>query len=85
VPCNACGSQNQSEFPVELTFCFDSLRKTLKNTDPVDVSDRARVCLDCGFAEIVIPQAAVRLLKRGNAGDGHGPEIEGCLPAERLG
>ena len=81
MPCKVCGSENQRDFPVELTFCFDSLQKTLKNTDPVDLSDRARVCMECGFAQLVIPQATVLLLKCGSAGWGQGVELEGCLPS----
>jgi hypothetical protein len=81
VTCKACGSENQRDFPVELTFCFDSLQSTLKNTTPVDLNDRARVCLECGFAELVVPQAAVLLLKYGDAASGQGVELEGCLPS----
>lgn len=80
MPCKACGSEDQRDFPVELTFCFDSLPKTLANEDPVDISDRARVCLECGFAELVIPQAAVLLLTQDNASSGQGAELEDCLP-----
>lgn len=79
--CKACGSENERDFPVELTLCFDSLQKTLKNTDPVDICDRARVCLECGFAELVIPQAAVLLLKHGDAAWRQDVELEGCLPS----
>jgi hypothetical protein len=81
VTSKACGSENQRDFPVELTFRFDSLQSTLRNTAPVDLNDRVRVCLECGFAELVIPQTAVLLLKQGDAARGQGVELEGCLPS----
>jgi hypothetical protein len=69
VTCKACASEYQRDFPAELTLCFDSLRSTLKNTAPVDLSDRVLVCLECGFSELVIPQAALLLLKQSEAGE----------------
>jgi hypothetical protein len=63
VTCKTCASENQRDFPAELTLCFDSLQSTLKNRAPVDISDRILVCLDCGFSELVVPQTALLLLK----------------------
>jgi hypothetical protein len=70
VSCKACASENERDFPAELTVCFDNLQTTLNNTDPVNISDRIRVCLKCGFSELVIPQAALLLLKAGSGGVG---------------
>jgi hypothetical protein len=70
VSCKACTSENERDFPAELTVCFDSLQTTLNNTDPVEVGHRIRVCLECGFSELVIPPAALLLLKAGSDGGG---------------
>ena len=68
--CKTCASENQRDFPAELTVCFDSLQTTLNNTDPVEISHRIRVCLECGFSELMIPQAALLLLKQAQAAEG---------------
>jgi hypothetical protein len=41
---------------------FDSLQETLRNT-PVGFSHNMLVCLECGFAELVVPETALLLLK----------------------
>jgi hypothetical protein len=33
--CKTCVSENQRDFPAELTICFDSLQSTLKNIAPI--------------------------------------------------
>ena len=68
--CKTCASENQRDFPAELTVCFDSLQTTLNNTDPVEISQRIRFCLECGFSEGMIPQAALLLLKQPQAAEG---------------
>jgi hypothetical protein len=70
VSCKACASEDERDFPAELTVCFDSLQTTLNNTDPVEISHRIRVCLKCGFSELVIPQAALLLLRQASGGVG---------------
>jgi hypothetical protein len=67
--CKTCASENQKNFPAELTVCFDSLQTTLKNTDPVEISLRIWVCLECGFSELVIPQDSLLLLKQAQAAE----------------
>jgi hypothetical protein len=62
VTCRACGSENQRDFLAELTLCFDSLQETLRNT-PVGFSHNVLVCLECGFAELAVPETALLLLK----------------------
>jgi hypothetical protein len=65
VSCKTCPSENQRDSPAELTVCFDNLQTTLNNTHPVEIiSQSIRVCLECGFSELVIPQAALLLLKQ---------------------
>jgi hypothetical protein len=64
-------SENQRDSPAEFTVCFDNLQTTLNNTDPVEIiSQSIRVCLECGFSELVIPQAALLLLKQAQAAEG---------------
>jgi hypothetical protein len=68
--CNRCTSENQSEFPGEITLCFTN--------DPVRFTGRLLACLDCGFSEIIVPEAAVRSLRslvRSIAGRKHLPAI----------
>ena len=37
---------------------------------PIYVSENVTVCLDCGFAELVIPLAALQVLQKGDAAAG---------------
>jgi hypothetical protein len=53
--CNRCTSENQVEFPRDITLCF-------KN-DPVAFTGSLLACLDCGFSEIIVSEAAVRSLR----------------------
>ena len=62
VTCKACGSENQQDFLAELTLCFDSLQEPLSNT-PVGFSGTVLVCLECGLAELAVPETALLLLK----------------------
>jgi hypothetical protein len=63
--CKSCASDNQSEFPAEFTISFATLQSAL-STSPVYVARSLRVCLDCGFAEVVIPKTELRLLAAGD-------------------
>lgn len=62
MPCKVCKSDNLQTLDGELTITQPDL-KGLK-TAPVYVCRNILVCLDCGFAEIIIPANELRLLKR---------------------
>jgi hypothetical protein len=51
--CRVCASQNVQETEGELTASFPGIADA--PVAPVYVCQRVLVCLDCGFAELVIP------------------------------
>jgi len=63
--CKSCASENQRDFPAEFTVSFPTLHSTL-SASPVYVARSLCVCLDCGFAEVVIPKTELRLLAAGD-------------------
>jgi hypothetical protein len=60
MPCNACGSVNQTEFPAEVDIHFPRLID-VKN-GPVLVYPKLLVCLNCGKTEFTVPKAELDLL-----------------------
>lgn len=68
MPCKSCGSVNQNEFIAEMGI----RRPGLKHIgDPVAfVWHEVVICLDCGTAEFVVPEAELRVLAKGNAAAG---------------
>ena len=65
MPCKACKSDNLQRLDGELTVTAPDL-KGLKIA-PVYVCRVVLICLDCGFAELVIPAEELRLLKKGKS------------------
>jgi len=65
MPCRACRSDKVRQLRGELT-ASDSSLEALK-VPPIYVSEDVIVCLDCGFAELVIPMAALQVLQKGDA------------------
>jgi len=65
--CKSCASENQRDFAAEFTVSFPSLQST-SSTSPVYVAQSLCVCLDCGFAEVVIPKTELHLLAAGDKG-----------------
>lgn len=63
--CKSCGSTNQDKFVGEM----DIHRPGLKNIhEPIAwVFPELVVCLDCGTAQFVVPEAELRLLAKGDA------------------
>ena len=61
--CRGCESQNQQVFPVELVFAFPGIEGT--KLSPVHVSHKILICLDCGYAQLVLPPARLEQLKKG--------------------
>jgi hypothetical protein len=71
MPCKACGSVNQREFIGEMGIRSPGLENLDKPT--VWVFPELILCLDCGVAEFVIPEAELRelrLLRGRSAGAG---------------
>jgi len=63
--CKACKSENLQKVDGELTASLPDL-KGLK-VPPVYVCQSVLVCLDCGFAELVIPSRELQSFKQGRA------------------
>jgi hypothetical protein len=66
--CKACNSQNSQRLDGELTASLPSL-KGLK-VPPIYVCQGVVVCLDCGFAELLIPTSELLPLKNAKAASG---------------
>jgi hypothetical protein len=61
--CKQCASVAQQDFPGELTFDFPGVQRL--NLSPVYFPHNILVCLDCGFAELVIPEPELDRLRKG--------------------
>jgi hypothetical protein len=60
--CKSCGSVNQKKFNAEICIHFPDIDKPVVWLFPEVV-----VCLDCGTAEFVVPEAELRQLAKGDA------------------
>ena len=58
--CNSCGSANQSKFKAEMVIHFSGRENIHK--PGVWVFPEVTICLDCGTAQFVVPEAELRLL-----------------------
>jgi len=65
MPCKACKSENLQKFDGELTASLPNLKGV--SVPPVYVCQSVLVCLDCGFAELVVPTSELQSFKRGKA------------------
>lgn len=63
--CKACKSENLQKLEGELSANFPGINAL--NVPPVYVCQRVLVCLDCGFAELVVPTRELQLLQKGAA------------------
>jgi hypothetical protein len=69
--CKSCHSDNQTLFPSEIYIQFpDGLRALDKET--VMAFPQLLVCLNCGFNECSLPEAELRQLAEGSAGEAEG-------------
>lgn len=66
--CRVCNSENLQKLDGELTASLPNL-KALK-VPPIYFSQSFVVCLDCGFAELVIPTTELQSLKKAKAASG---------------
>jgi len=66
--CKGCASANLQRLRGELSASFPDLKRA--NLPPIYVCQEVMVCLDCGFAELVIPAPELDRLKKGTAASG---------------
>jgi hypothetical protein len=63
--CKACASADLQKLTGELSASFTDVQRA--NLAPVYVCQEVVVCLDCGFAELIIPAPELEQLKKHNA------------------
>jgi len=63
--CKACKSGNLQKLEGELSASLPGINAL--NIPPLYVCQSVVVCLDCGFAELVIPQGELQILKKAAA------------------
>ena len=68
MPCRACRSDKVRQLKGELTASCPTLEEL--KVPPIYVSEDVIVCLDCGFAELLIPLGALQVLQKGDAAAG---------------
>ena len=61
--CKSCASEKQQDFSGELSVAFLAIEKLKK--DPVYVVQKILVCLNCGYTELIIPNAELAQLRKG--------------------
>ena len=62
MPCKACKSENLQKFDGELTASLPDPEHV--KSPPLYASQPVLVCLDCGFAELKIPESELPLFKK---------------------
>jgi len=65
MPCKSCGSVNQNKLNAEMGIHFPGLKNIDKSV--VWVFPEVVICLDCGTADFVVPEAELRQLAKGDA------------------
>jgi len=65
MPCKACKSENLQTFDGELTITHHEPKGL--DVPPVYVCRNVLICLDCGFAELVVPGEKLRFLQKRNS------------------
>lgn len=66
--CKVCNSENLRKLDGELTISLPNLKAL--TAPPIYICQSLVVCLDCGFAELVIPTTELQSLKRAQAASG---------------
>jgi hypothetical protein len=66
MPCKVCSSDNLQKLDGELTASFSSVKDV--KVRPIYVCQEVRVCMDCGFAELLIPAAELGVLRQAKKG-----------------
>jgi hypothetical protein len=65
MPCRACKSENLQHFEGELTASLSDPKGV--SIPPIYVCQSVFICLECGFAELIVPTSELHALKRGKA------------------
>jgi len=65
MPCKACKSENLQKLDAELTASLPTLKGL--RVPPLYICQSVLVCLDCGFAELVVPASELQTLKKEKA------------------
>ena len=63
--CKRCGSKDKQEFPGELSVNFSGIENI--NQNPVYICQNIFICLVCGHAELMVPAAELKQLRKGAA------------------
>jgi hypothetical protein len=63
--CAVCATNNQMEFPAEITIHFRGLKDIAKPR--VHVFPKLLVCLDCGSAQFTVPKDELSRLRESSA------------------
>lgn len=66
MPCKACKSGHLQQFEGELTASLPDPKRV--GIPPLYVCQRILICLDCGFAELIVPTDKMNSLKKEMAG-----------------
>jgi hypothetical protein len=66
--CKVCNSENLQKLDGELTASLPNLKAV--KVRPIYICESFVVCLDCGFAELVIPTTELQSLNRTKAASG---------------
>ena len=66
--CKACASENLKTFSGEVALHFFGVEGL--NRPIVWVFPKVRVCLDCGFAEFIVPERELKVLATGRPVEG---------------
>jgi hypothetical protein len=66
--CRICASPNLQKLAGELSASFPDVKRA--NFPPIYICKEVLVCLDCGFAELVIPLPELERLKQRTAAAG---------------
>ena len=65
MPCKACKSENLQKLDGELTASLPDPKGV--GFSPVYVCQTVLVCLDCGFAELIVPMSELHSLRNAKA------------------
>lgn len=66
--CRVCNSENLQKLDAELTASLPNLKAL--QVPPIYICQSFVVCLDCGFAELVIPTTELQSVKKAKAASG---------------